>query len=244
MLEEEQRIQYLRCNNETCPELTTGPVQCGAKLDIAIVLDGSGGCGAQGFAETKKFVGGLAKALDLGPDKTQVAVVVAGGIASFQAYERCLDGGSISDCNVKVTLPLSSDLSAVSLVIDSLAWPGGPGHVGSAMAHAGSMLAQVGRPGVPALVLVVTMGRPLSTSRTLAAADALRPAMRVAWVLLGEDAPATEAARWASQPTRDNVLHIASPLGLAPGSGFGDGLAEPGRISQVITAVCPKLADA
>jgi len=243
-LEDEQRIQYLRCNNATCPEVTTEPVKCAAQLDIAVVIDGSGGCGPTGFAETKAFITALSMALDLGPNKTQVALTVAGGMSSFAQYESCLglNGGSIEDCNVKMTMPLSSDIGAVSLIINQLAWPGGPGHLGSALAHAGAMLKQMGRPGVPPVVLVVTRGHPLSISRTSAAAEALRPSIRVAWVLLGEDTPKEEAARWASQPTRDNVLELQSPPGLAPGSGSGGALAAPDRISQVITAVCPKVA--
>lgn len=239
-LEEEQGIQYHLCNNETCPT-NSSALSCAAKLDVAIVLDGGGGCGPEGFAETKEFMQALVKALDVGADNTQVALVVAGGVPSFEAYERCLQGGTLGDCNVKLAMPLSSDAAGVSLVLNTLTWSGGPGHLAGALAHAGAVLGQMGRKGVPPVVLVVTHGRPLSISRTLMAADALRPTVRVAWLLVGEDAPKEEATKWASQPTRDNVLQITSPPGLAPGSGSGGRLAVPGRISQIIAAICPKV---
>lgn len=244
-LDDDQRREYFRCNNATCPAATTQPISCAAKLDIAIVLDGSGGCGADGFAETKTFVEALIKALDVGPEKTHVALVVAGGAKTFDGYQRCLQGGSLTDCNIGPTMPLSSDSAGVDLVLKSIAWPGGPGHLGGALAHAGAALAQAGRQteGVPQIVLAVTRGRPLSTSRTLAAADNLRRRFRVAWVLLGEDAPAEEATRWASQPTRDNVIQFTSSEGLAPGTSSGGSFAEPAKVSQVISTMCPKVAD-
>lgn len=243
-LDEDRRVEYLHCNNETCPETAAGSLRCKTKLDVAIVLDGSGGCGPTGFAESKTLVEALVTALDVGANKAQVSIIVAGGTGNFETYKKCIAGGSLADCNLKIELPLSPDAGAATATLSAMAWPGAPAHLGGALALAGASLSQQGRREAEPLVVVVTRGRPLSASRTLTAAKALQKTARVVWVLIGEDAPKEEAAAWASQPTRDNVLQLTSPPGAAPGMGATSGIAAPERVSEVIRAVCSKVGPA
>lgn len=242
---EHERLEYMQCNKEICPSATSQQnLQCNATVDIAIVLDGSGGCGVEGFAQTQAFVQALLGAINLGQDKAQVALAVAGGIQSWKAYQSCIAGSSLTDCNVRLPLKMTSDLAAASNMVTQLAWPGGPGHLAGALALAGSAMMEGGRREAASVVLVVTRGRPLSSARTADAAEVLRRnGHRVAWLLLGEDAPSEEAAKWASQPTRDNVMVMASPLGAAPGSAAsaGAGAAAVSQISQVVATICPSV---
>jgi len=240
---EHEWLEYSQCNGQACPSTATQQaLQCNAKIDLAIVLDGSGACGVEGFEQTKTFIQALLNSLNLGPDTAQVALTVAGGMQSWDAYANCMSGSSLADCNVRIALKLTPDLATASDAVTQLPWPGGPGHLAGALAFAGSALLEGGRRDASSLVLVITRGRPLSTARTADAAEALRSrGQRVSWLLLGEDAPKEEAVRWASLPTRDNVLLLASQLGAAPGSSSSPGAAaaESGQISQVVATICP-----
>lgn len=235
---EEQRLQYSQCHKQNCTtEAQQSIPRCSAKLDIAIVLDGSGGCSEAGFERTKAFAQTFISALELAPEKVQVAFTVAGGPSSWANYKSCLAGSSLQDCNVRLALPLSSDAGAASAAVQQLRWPGSPAHVAGALAVAGGALAQEGRQDAQSIVLVMTQGRPLSSSRTAAAAEAIeRAGKRVTWVLLGNGVPQDEAATWASQPTRDNVFMVASDPGAKLNSFITDTEA---KISELVSAICP-----
>jgi len=237
---EEHRRQYLSCNTKACPSTAAKPLKCSAKVDIVLVLDGSGGCAEAGFEATKAFALQFVSALDMAADKVQLGLVVAGGPANWDAYKGCLAGSSLTGCNVRLALQLSADGSAANTAVSGLKWPGSPADVSGALSVAGAALAQEGRQDAEQIVLVMTRGRPLSRSRTALAASSLRRAgRRVAWLLLADGMNQEDIAQWASQPTRDNVFLVTPKAGAVKGQVT---IEKPKtKISELLTALCPSV---
>lgn len=221
-------------------------LKCSSAVDLVVVLDGSSSVGETNFQEAKSFVVSLFKALNLGPEKGQAALVLAGGPQAWTDFEKCkLEGssqGALASCNVALKLALSSSEGEATGAANGMTAPGGPAYTAGALSLAAAQVDQSRQEASP-IVLVVSHGRPLSESRTSDEAAKIRGKARLMWMVVGGASPQTNvaegsrrlstqlAATWASPPYSDNVFHVETFKALSS-------LA---TVSDVVSAVCPSV---
>jgi hypothetical protein len=241
---EDERSEYLKCNKLDCPVPKVGQtLKCNSAVDLIVVLDGSESVDADSFKEAQSFVVSLFKAMNLGVDKGQAAIVLAGGPKAWKDFEKCkLEGsseGALASCNVALKLSLSAAEGEAVGAANGIKAPGGPAYTAGALSLAASQV-DLSRAGATPIVLVVSHGKPLSQSRTSDEAAKLRGKARLMWMVVGggQDAvsrsrtlSAQLAASWASAPTTDNVFQVNSFKTLSS-------LA---TVSDVVSAVCPSV---
>jgi hypothetical protein len=242
---EDQRTDYRRCTSQACPTVAPGEsFKCNAAVDLTVVLDASSGVSSADFAEEKKFVRDLMKAMGLG--KSRVALVLAGGPKTWKHYEKCKNEGSSVDalksCNVAVKLSFSAVEGDVLQAVDQSDPLGGPAYTAGALSLASNQV-DGSQPGADAVVLVLAHGRPLSESRTEDEAKRIRKKARLMWLVVGGDTAKSPikssrvlsrqlASSWASRPISDNFFEAPS---------FKE-LQSSKRISELVSAMCPALA--
>mmetsp|Transcript_12574 Transcript_12574/g.28437 ORF Transcript_12574/g.28437 Transcript_12574/m.28437 type:complete len:848 (+) Transcript_12574:114-2657(+) len=224
---EQERLEYKHCNAQSCASGAT--LKCASVVDLVIVLDGSHALGATDFGALKQFVAALVSNMGIGSDAAHVGLLLATGPKSWNDAEECLAGATGKNCDPEMPLPLTSDASAVQTAVSGLEWPASPLYAYSALTMAETMF-KSSRPEAFPTVLIVTKGMPLSESRTVLAASRLKQSSRLLWLSLGDSVELRKVTSWASEPARDNVL-------LASGA---DVLSAPGKLPEIIGALCPK----
>lgn len=225
------RIKFKKCNTHECKP-TGAVLQCQAKLDVILLLDGSGSLGSRGWAATKKAGKMLVEAFKGGD--SQVGVILFSGPKTGGNLVKCFRGqGSMKDCGIEWVEHYqhgASKLDALTSKIEGLAWPAATTFTSMALAAAEGDLRN-GRSDAASLVIVVTDGRPMSSRNTYQAAASLRKKARLMWVAVGRNVPVKQMKFWASKPARDNVVKIQD----------FDGLQNPAVISDIISDACPKV---
>jgi len=228
--------EFHRCNVKACPKKD---VKCNSKLDVVILLDGSGNAGKDGFAKAVAFAEKLVGAFKTGDDLVHVGVVLYSGPKSWTELDSCLKTGSDASCNLKVVSQLSKDGAAVATAIKGLTtWPKGSTFTSGALSMANSIL-QEGRKDAQSVVLTFMTGMPNFKCRTEAIAKELRKSARLMFVpLLLGPLGTSEAgldletlAQWASVPPRENVIPVAHLKDLET----------PEKLRELVYAMCPKV---
>ncbi|CAH1252946.1 MATN1 [Branchiostoma lanceolatum] len=126
---------------------------CSAKLDLMLVLDGSGSVGDADFAKTLQFAENVVNAFDIGPDATQVGVV------------------QYSDSNsMEFNLGAHADKPSTIAAVNNIVYQGGGTTTGDALTFVNNQANWRGDP-VPKVAIVVTDGK--STDDVTAPAQAL-----------------------------------------------------------------------
>lgn len=227
------RMRYKKCNKHPCvATLASSPtLTCNSKLDVVVVLDGSGSLRSRGWAATKKMGTMLVNAFKGGD--TQVATILFSGPRSASTLRKCMRGAgvSIEQCGITwVEHFQSSDakITAEAAEIGTLQWPRATTMTSMALAAAENEL-RMGRSDATSLVIVVTDGRPMSARRTFQAARSLRRKARLMWVPVGRNVPIKFLKRCASRPVRDNMVIMKD---------FAT-LQSPAAINDIISDACP-----
>lgn len=235
---EAERLEYKHCNKQTCQTAASGQqLRCSTPMDVLVILDGGTETHEDGFEASKRFLFGLINSLDLGEQKTRLAVIVAGGPDTWENFNTCTQAEYVSapeeNCGVRLALPPTGLGTTASMKVNSLTWPNSPApYMAGGLALAKSVLVGQGRPGVPHVVLVISRGAPLSSTRTSEQAAELRQRSRVFWLVAGSDVTPHQAAGWASKPARDNVFLVRDlPI-----------LGNASALTEVLPALCPVLA--
>lgn len=227
------RAQFMQCNTHKCKPKTGDVLQCRSKLDVILLLDGSGSLGTEGWEKTKTAAQKLVKAFQMGADNAQIATLVFSGPKS-DAYQKC--AGSVgnatvdmaTDCGISWASHFTTDAATLEGAIGGLAWPKSSTLTAAALAMAEVEL-RTGRPDVPSIVIVVTDGRSMTPRKTTSAAKRLRERSRLLWVAVGGHVPMTDLARWASRPVAQNAV-------LVPNY---DTLDMPETLNKVLADACP-----
>jgi len=226
------RREYKKCNKEECQPKNGGILQCKAKLDVVLVLDGSGSIGEAGFEQVRKAGAALVKAFDAGAETAQIAVLMFSGPDSWEKYQKCTENlGTVdllTDCGLAWVSHFTTGTTALADGVSRLIWPKKTSFVSAALASADAEL-RSGRAEAQSVVIVITDGKAMNPRKTFQAARALRSKARLMWVPITRKADLANIASWASRPVADNVLVVHD---------FED-LAKPAQINNIIAAACP-----
>mmetsp|Transcript_139239 Transcript_139239/g.445052 ORF Transcript_139239/g.445052 Transcript_139239/m.445052 type:complete len:850 (-) Transcript_139239:76-2625(-) len=235
------RMQFQVCNVGSCSKYyhrtldQQNLLKCGSKVDLVVLLDGSGSLGTDGWAQSKKLVTNLISSLQGGEEEVKVALQLFSGPSTTENYKKCTGGGGDTpklkeDCGIQWVQHFTSDTSAVAKEVEGLAWPAASTLTSMALAEADAELTY-GREDASSIVVVITDGQPMSHTRTLQAAELLKRKARIIWVPVGSDAPMDLIRELASLPKKENMIHIKS---------FSQ-LSQPLWANKIISHACPKL---
>lgn len=228
-----KRLQYRRCNTHVCAPSHGEILECHAKLDVVILMDGSASLGEDGWVAMKTAAASVVGAFKTDGDKAQVALLLFSGPDNWADYERCTSGTEqdvdmVGICKIIWASHFTTDTEGLARDMDRLIWPKATTLTSAALATAESEL-RVGRADAQAVVLVLTDGAPMNKRKTFQASQNLRKKARVIWVPVTPNAPLQDIKEWASRPVADNVAPIAT---------FEE-LVQPSNINRIIADACP-----
>merc|ERR1719453_1126971 len=223
-----QTEQYRKCNVKACAKKD---LKCNSKLDVVVLLDGSGSVGTNGFDLTKKFAEKFVAAFNMGQELAQMAVVLYSGPKTYEDVEACEKTGDATKCNLHVISSLTTDPAPLTTAIKSMTWPKATSFTAGALNMASSLLKE-GRKDSQSVVLAFTHEMPNFKCQAEEAALELRKVARLMWLPIGEYAELEDISRWASSPIRANVYPVAD---------FAT-LAKPEFLQDLIATICPKVA--
>jgi len=209
----DERHQQATCNAFQCKRAVGQPtLRCRSKLDVILVIDGSGSLGSAGWAASVKAGAMLARAFGGGKGGTsevQIAVLL------YSYYSKWIQH-------------FNPDCEGAAVKIENMPWPRSMTFTANALNTARSELS-LGRDDATSVIILITDGRPMSMRRTGEASSALRRDARLMVVPVTRWAPIAEAKGWASYPKEDNFLPLPS---------FSD-LNNPDKIDILIADACP-----
>jgi len=227
-----ERHEYMHCNTHACVPAHGNALRCMTKLDVVLLLDGSGSVSDEGWVATIEVGKMLAESFLVSQTGTQVAVLLYSGPSSWAGYQKCASGeGNVSlstDCNMQWASHFTTDPSALISAISALSWPKGTTMTSTALASAATELNSGSADGRQRLVIVITDGRHMNPHEVRQAADSLRQRARLMWVPATEHADMNDMKSFASTPVASNVVAIPD----------FSGLAEVSTVNRVISSAC------
>lgn len=231
----EDRLGYKSCNQFSCNFLLpqTRPIlKCKSKLDVVVLLDGSGSLGQTGWDLSKKFAETFVSSLVGGEDGVSLAFMLFSGPRTWPGVARCSSTDPTldmaTDCNIRWISHFTTDIAKVEEEVKKMSWPQGSTLTSAALAEAASELTY-SRADANSIVVVITDGKPLSVRKTQMMSDSLRKKARLMYVPVGRYAPITEIMGMASSPRSDNVVIVKS---------FHD-MTTPFTMNSIIAGTCP-----
>lgn len=194
-----------------CPTAKNTVLKCKSKLDLVLLLDGSGSIGARGWRETKKFATKFVDSFD-GQD-AMVSVILFSGPRTWTNYKICngIKSNTVDQetiCGLKIVQHFSNDTKKTKENIGKLSFPSSSTYTAKALEMANAELT-LGRKDANRVVLVMTDGIPISPHYTKLAARSLRRRARLMFgaVRMSKTGLGYMQA-WSSHPTHDNVMRI------------------------------------
>jgi len=236
-----ERLAFEMCNEDSCTLLLPSGshrtvLECRSKLDVVILMDGSGSLTDYGFNQSKAMAQKLLHSFAGGGDHIQVAFLMFGGPRSLDAFERCTAGDTSvpldeeKDCGMHWVRHLATDASAVAQEVGKLPNPRSTTMASMALGLAKTELTK-GRPEAQSVVLAITDAKVLSKRKTATAAEDLKKSSRLIWVPIGKtgNEDLTHIKAWASKPWQDNVIEIPDY----------DLMTTPKMLNSIISSMCP-----
>lgn len=233
---DEKRLEYTFCNEEPCLTMSNEVPKCHSKIDLMLLLDGSGSVGSAGWTKTIDAATAFIHALDGGADMVQVGGILFSGPQTKVAYDKCTGapdstGAAVdleADCGIKLISHFTTDTTDLEAKVRALTWPRRTTLTSVALTLAKSEMA-LGRADAQSVVVVITDGKPLNFHKTRQAANKLRKKSRVMWVPVTANAPLKEIKKWASDPKSENVIRVED----------FQSLANPRTLSVLMNDICP-----
>jgi len=230
-----KRLQYKKCNMNRCALMVGAKtVTCNEKLDVVILLDGSGSLGQKGWNAEIKAAQTFVDAFSGTGAQANFAVVLYSGPRTWGGVRKCFGRNSKNvdqekTCKIKSVNHFTTDMKSVKTNIAGLEWPKGSTLTSLALLRAKDEL-QLGRKDVKSIVVAITDGRPLSYGATGRAARIVRKVARLIWVPVTRNAPLRQIKRWATRRWQENVVQVKS---------FKD-LENADVVTHVVANICPK----
>merc|ERR1719198_1372929 len=167
------------------------PLGCSKKVDVILLIDGSGSLGKDGWAAELKAAQLFVDAFSAS-GRAQIAVILFSGPKTYSGVEKCV-GKSANKvdkeaCGIKTVTHFTEDMKKVKNLITGLEWPKGSTLTSLALMTAKAELA-LGRKHAHSNVIVFTDGRPLSFRKTEMASKQVRKSARLVWVPVTKYAP-------------------------------------------------------
>lgn len=228
------RLQFKKCNAKACPKVKgMATVKCASKIDLILILDGSGSLGKSGWKATKKAAEMIIRAQD--KDLAQVAVMLYSGPSNWPTAKKCVSDPTVSQeltCKQKWVQHFSpKNIGKALTKVKFLGWPKGSTMTSLAL-RAALAETQIGRQDAQTVVAVITDGKPMSNRNTWSAAKAVRKVARLMWIPVTRFAPLMFIRRMASKPWQENVV-LANNFAT---------LSKPAFIDKILSDMCPKIA--
>jgi len=208
-------------------------LQCNQKLDIVMLLDGSGSLGQTGWnAEiiaAQKFI----DAFSGSGAHAEIAVDLYSGPRTWGGVRTCFSKSAAkvdmaAVCKISSVSHFTNDTQSVKQKVAGLTWPRGSTLTSLALLTAHAELA-LGRKDAKSIVVVITDGRPLSYRATELASTFIRKSARLIWVPVTMYAPLSYIKTWATRRWEENVVQVKT---------FAD-LEKPDLVTKIIANICP-----
>jgi len=149
-------------------------VTCKAKLDIVILIDGSGSLEATGFAKEREYVSNFIDAFSASESDASVGVVLFSGPKYWSEFYECTGGQHqmttetlASTCGLQIIQQLSDDMATTKSNIDAITYPEGSTYTSGALQLATNLF-QFKRPDAKQVVVLLTDGMPIDKMYTKA----------------------------------------------------------------------------
>jgi len=228
-----KRLQMKPCNTAPCANSTIDIMQCVSKLDVVLLLDGSGSLGKDGWDATVAAGANIAKSM--GPD-VRLAALLFSGPLTYPNLWACtgVTAGNPDmkrDCGIEWVEHFTDNADSVASKIQQLSFPAKTTLTSLALSTAETELSN-GRSDAQSVVIILTDGNPMSCRRTGIAARRLKRKARVIWVPVGRYVKLGNIRRWASFPWRENVVKVRN---------FND-LNTAKTIYHILSDACPQVA--
>jgi len=238
------RQEFEECNTVPCIKPTSFPTyRCKAKLDVILLIDGSGSLRQRGWDASVKASAMFAEAMLGGEEDIKLATLLFSG-PGRRNMRKCTGRGfggrgrrrrrsakpnMARDCKISWVSRFTTDTKGTAAKIKALKWPRSTTFTSGALSTATAELTY-GRKDAQSIVIVITDGRPMNRRATAVASRKLRKKARLMWVPVTRYAPLRDIRSWASRPWRDNIISVGD---------FGT-LQKPDTISKIIVDMCPK----
>jgi len=216
---EPKRLRFQECNTFPCEELlppNRSLLTCNSKLDMIILVDGSGSLGEYGWSQSKLMAEKMVQSLQGGSDRVKVSLQVFSGPSTWADYEKCtseLPEGETLDveaqCGIKWVSHFTEDMGELRKEVAKLSFPAATTLTSVALGQAESELVY-GRSDANSVVIVITDGMPMNQVSTKDAAKQLQEKARLIWVPVGSGAPQGLIEEVASKPKAENIVPIAT----------------------------------
>merc|ERR1719512_404794 len=126
-------MHHRSCQANPCDRLITDPgrptLNCQSKVDVIILLDGSGSLGDDGWEKSREAATKLVQAFGAGDSKdAKVAVLLFGGPETMEAYKKCIGETNSTvdmeeDCKMKWVSHFTANTAQLATDVDALVWP-------------------------------------------------------------------------------------------------------------------------
>jgi len=211
---------------------------CDKKLDIVLVLDGSGSMGQAGWDAEIKAAERFVDAFDVSGTKAKFAVIVYSGPWWYSQVKSCFKASSSSTaniedkCRVKTHVELdsstASDPAKVKAAIKALQWPSGTTLTSLALYQSLGQI-EMGRPDAKGTVVVFTDGRPWSNDKTEKASKQVRKKARLVWVPVASKVNVDIFHDMATRRWQENTVPVKD----------FDALSKPAVVTHLLADICP-----
>jgi len=220
--------------NRCALEVGAQTVKCKEKVDVILLLDGSGSLGQAGWDAEIKAANTFVDAFTGTGAQANMAVILYSGPSTWGGVHQCIGKSTKkvdleSTCKIRSVTHFTSDMAAVKAKIGQLTWPKGSTLTSVALLSADSELS-LGRKDAKSVVVAITDGKPLSNTATAKASTLLRTKARLVWVPVTQYAPLSKIKQWATRRWQENVVVAKN---------FED-LEKPGLVTHLVASICPK----
>jgi hypothetical protein len=230
-----ERLEYKKCNMNQCQLKSGATLKCGKKLDIVLLVDGSGSLGQQGWnAEIKAAQTFVDAFSGEKASNAQIAVILYSGPRTWAGVYSCFAKNTKTvsldtTCKIKSVTHFTNNTAAVKEKIAGLTWPQGSTLTSLALLSAHAELS-LGRKDSESVVVAITDGRPFCFRATGLAASYIRKSARLVWVPVTSYAPLDSIKTWATRRWQENVVQVKS---------FAD-LEKPELVTHIVADICPE----
>jgi len=235
------RLDNRDCNTFSCDTLLPKgrlTVRCVAKVDVFLIIDGSGSLGRRGWIQSEDTAKRLVQSMMGGEDGVNIAVMLFSGPRRWRNLDACTGSDpnaptpDMDTCGVHWIHRLSGNMTSVQNAISEMSWPRRTTLTSLALAEVNSQLIE-GRQDANSVVVIITDGKPMSPIKTGNAAEELKMHARLMWVPVGKGVKGSieNMKVWASRPWRDNLLEVDS----------FEALDQPSTLNNMISGFCPML---
>jgi len=231
-----KRLEHKKCNMHRCVVKAKKKVmQCKAKLDVIMLLDGSASLGSKGWKAELEAADMFISAFnrkDKKKVKAKLAVILFSGPRTHKGVKPCVGSSGkppgLKKCGIDIVTHFTKDLDKVAKKVSELEWPKGSTLTSLALATAKDLFMN-GRKNAEKVVVGFTDGRPYSYRKTWFAARDLRKSARLAWVAITKRAPLKFIKLISTRRWQENLVLATSYKKLMKAE----------TVTHVIADICP-----